>query len=288
MKILITAPVFISQQVHLDFIDETLSSINTQHQHRILLVKNHIEPQYQEAYEAIRDKHEALDIDNDMGNNVSRAWNMGMEKMINDNFDYCLIPNLDIVFHSACIDSMVDFAELHDDAMIVTGQEWSGRRTLNSLAVTEKDNRLKVIAGGEEHDWELFDEHPHFSCFMLSRKTIDKLQEYETHKGEPIPGFFDVGFNRAYFEDQDFHQRILNAGLKAYKYNKAVFYHYGSRTIKSDTQVEKENSVSYEQNRQYFIKKWGYDSHNRIPSNEERVELAYEYPFNPAEPSPAE
>lgn len=287
MKVLITAPIFISQQVHLDFIQETLASIKTKHDFQIYLVRNYIAPEYIDAYSQLRESFGAYDVDNDIGNNVSHAWNIGIDYGLTNKFDYILIPNLDIIFHPECIDNLVGFAESRkgDNSVLWTGSEWTNRRNINTLVIKESGGRLELNTGSEKHDWEVFDEHPHFSCFMISPTTIARLGEYERNIGEPRPGFFDKGFNKAYFEDQDYHQRILNANFKALRCNKAIFYHYGSRTIKSDVQVEKENSVSYEGNRKYFETKWGYDSHGKVPTNEERVELAYDRPFNSAEPS---
>jgi GT2 family glycosyltransferase len=82
-----------------------------------------------------------------------------------------------------------------------------------------------------------------FSCFGLTPLTIKRV------------GFFDEGFELAYFEDNDYHHRMNLEGVSSVCDNWAPFIHYGSRSIK-------EGGVKHEpyftNNREYFKKKWGF------------------------------
>jgi GT2 family glycosyltransferase len=68
---------------------------------------------------------------------------------------------------------------------------------------------------------------------------------------------FDEQIKPAYTEDQDMHWRIILEGYKAVGYEGARFYHYGSRTIKSDPVLLEANHISHDRNMKYFIRKWG-------------------------------
>jgi GT2 family glycosyltransferase len=106
---------------------------------------------------------------------------------------------------------------------------------------------------------------------MINNKTLDTV------------GWFDENIERAYFEDGDYHLRILLSKNFANKFNKAKFYHYGSRTIKSDERLEKQNKGSYNRNREYLKRKWGIDFHGKgwhPPEEILKEEGIYHHPFN--------
>lgn len=280
MKIVIAAPLYASNFAHIDFIEETLDSIKSKHDIEVVLIENYVAPQLISKVKAFGYKI----LPNPLGNNVSSAWNEGIKYGFNHGADYVLIPNLDIIFREDTIDIMVEYAEKNKINGVVTAGEWTEVETIHTLKIEDNEGRLKVI-GKEEHHWDEVDSHPHFSCFMVNKKGLKNLRIYEEGLAEPLPGLFDVNYDKAYFEDQDFHQRILLAesngiDITGVRINRAIFFHYGSRTIKSDGQLEMENTYSYEKNREYYAKKFGYDSHGKVPTNEERVKLSYKTPFN--------
>jgi GT2 family glycosyltransferase len=84
---------------------------------------------------------------------------------------------------------------------------------------------------------------PDFSCFMITPETY-------SHIGE-----FDEGFTPAYFEDNDYCYRTILSGMKCVRSQNAMFYHYGSLT--QNQQVPVVSSASFNQNKNYFINKWG-------------------------------
>lgn len=280
MRILFTAPVFISTRLHYDFQVETLQSIKTKYKYEIALVNNYI---CTTEFKLQTKANCNILLDNPLGNSVAGAWNLGIDYGFEHDFNYIFVINTDILFQENAIDTLVDFAEKNKEYALWTGAEWQDRRTLNKLVVLpDPENPSKIIIddGIEKKHWDKFDYHPHFSCFMVNKYGIDRLKEHEEGTAEPIPGYFDPGYKSAYFEDNDYHQRILLAGLKAVKCNSSIFYHYGSRTIKSDEKVELANVQTYEQNREYLKKKWDIDVHGKVMGEEERIALSYKTAFN--------
>ncbi len=89
-------------------------------------------------------------------------------------------------------------------------------------------------------------ENPHFSCFMVKN-------DFFSHVGK-----FDENFTPSYCEDVDMYTRLLLAGIKAYTYGGAQFFHFGSQTIKSDEALLKNNSRTHSKCQLYFLEKWGH------------------------------
>ena len=266
MTIPITFPVYISTEEHLYFTRETLkSAVSEEHKLVIILVENYVKPKLRESFNKIVDDFDAILLSNPYGNNVSAAWNIGIRHAIDAlSADYVLIPNNDIIMHPKCIDNLVKFWQDTQDKYIMwTALAHSPLGTLNQKEL------------GDSHD-----NHPGFSFFAVSKEGIEKLKQAEQGTFEPEPGFFDPGYKCAYFEDQDYHQRILRAGFDGGKTASAIYHHFGSRTISVDKRLKNRNGMTYEDNRQYFKRKWGYDSHGRGWSNQERIETGYKTAFN--------
>lgn len=262
-KITVGIALYITNELHVDFTRQTLESIKTIHDTDIVLVSNYIKDEFRDEVQKLTEQYQGVLLINPVGNCVSEAWNIAIEHAIKNNHDYVLLPNNDIVFHRFAIDNLVEFAQRHPEFILWTANTHENLRTLSSAELGTS-----------------FDEHPHFSCFMMSPDGVKKLQEKEQGTTEPRPGFFDKGFDAAYFEDNDMHQRIIRAGFKAGKTASSLFYHYGSRTIKVDDDLFLHNRITYEENRQYFKRKWGFDPHDAAIENDSEVRFAYKQPFD--------
>jgi hypothetical protein len=166
--------------------------------------------------------------------------------------DYCLILNNDILLHPQAIDNLVQFALDHPEFLLWSSSEWPNARTL------------------KQAKWDgSFSLHPHFSSFMVSPKTVDQV------------GYFDENLKMAYFEDNDYHIRLLLSGSQAAATTTSTFYHYGSRTINVDDNVKIEAKYHYQLNRDYMTKKWGLDLHGRGFSPPDTIlKEIYSRPFN--------
>lgn len=160
---------------------------------------------------------------------VAKAWNTLIEEGLR-KADYVLILNSDVILRQDSISNLLKFAEEHKEAIMWTMAEAPDRRKLESQELSVN-----------------FDEHPHFSAFMVDKRLFEKV------------GKFDENFEMAYMEDLDMHLRILLAGEKALKTASALFYHYGSRTIACDLEVKARSDYYHARNRDYFKRKWGVD-----------------------------
>lgn len=252
MQIGVVVPLYLTNQLHVDFTREALASLTSQHHElKIYLLDNHHEASLADALQALAREFDATILDNPKGNSLSAAWNLGIEQAHADGAWHTIVINNDVVLHPRAVDHLVRFAEKHTEFVLVTGTEWSDLRTLNSA------------------DWDgSWAEHPHFSFFMVSPATIE------------LVGYFDEQIDSAYFEDNDYHLRILLAGSKAAATTRAKFYHYGSRTVEVDDELKLAIKPKYEKNRQYLIDKWGIDFQTESYNPPERIlERCYREPF---------
>lgn len=265
-------PVYVSYDLHLEFTQKTIDSIrkasHTNHEYKVMVVSSYCKPVFKKDIEAIAD----LTVYNEK-NGVSIAWNTGILHGIDQKYEYILVINNDLLFHTDALDNIITFAETHKEFSFWTCAEWKGKNNIEERIAI--GNLLKGITYDQN-----FDEHPHFSAFMLTPDFVNKLKELEKDSGEPQPGMFDESFAPAYFEDGDMHNRILRAGMKAVKTGSAIFYHFGSRSIQVDNELFVNNGRTYEKNRNYFINKWGFDPHNSVVENDSPQRYNFKKPFN--------
>ena len=250
MRIGITAPIYLTNAEHKRFLDLTTRSIVSEdHDIVFIPVENYVHPDMLPLDYAFDHEPESVHIlKNEGQQSVAKAWNLGIAQAGLLNCDYVLVINTDIVFKSNAIDRLVKFAE-SQPALLWTMAEYA------DLALLE-----------ESSEDENFSEHPHFSCFMV--KPVEFMQEF---------GKFDENFVPAYLEDGDAHARMALAGQKAYIYGGARFYHFGSRTIKSDSNEWQKNTVTFPKNQEYFLEKWGHPPVNEV---EKMREVYYKTPYN--------
>jgi len=180
-----------------------------------------------------------------------KTWNYGIKYGFENGFDYVFVINNDVLLHPQCIDRLVErFERKENDVVVVTALDVRGE-CIVPTDIFKKDDKEKekVPESG----------NPNFSAFMVNKKFLEKVGE------------FDEGFFPAYHEDNDVHYRIKLLGLKAICYPPAMFYHFGSRT---------QNDIRYPgglvpadqflKGRSYYISKWG-----GLPDCE-----TFKFPFN--------
>lgn len=265
-KILIVIPIYVGNQHHLDFTQETLDSIEKNQvfhaSYDTFIICNHY-------VNGALYKNMMKMFNNVMRfntkNSVASAWNMALKYVHQSSevYDYVLFCNNDIVLNPFAIDNLLVFAETHKEFVLWTGAEHVDKKTIQMADLTES-----------------IDDHPHFSFFMVEKNFPILLADREKDSGEPFPGLFDENFQPAYVEDCDMHQRLLRLGLKAGITSAAKFYHYGSRTIKTDEVLELDNRETHHNNVEYFIKKWGFNPNGIAVPNDDPVRFKYSKPFN--------
>jgi len=250
MKIAITAAIYVTNEEHKKYLDLTTISIVSE-KHNIVWVpcENYVNPVLAPLTYSFNQEPDGFRVLQPTGQqSVSQAWNKGIEEGNKVGCDYILAINTDIVFKSNAIDRLVDFAETHPEAVLWTMTECSDLSTLESC----KED-------------EVFLEQPNFSCFMVK-------SDFFNHVGK-----FDENFIPAYCEDGDMHARIILAGLKAYAYRGAKFFHYGSQTIKSDKDLLSKNAQTYPKCQLYFLEKWGTPMVNSV---KQMKDAYFEHPYN--------
>lgn len=83
-----------------------------------------------------------------------------------------------------------------------------------------------------------------------------------TEIGVKKVGLFDENFYPAYFEDNDHFRRVRLTGAKAVGVPDFKAIHgeaplWGSATVNSDPEIQKKNSITFTNLRNYYIQKWG-------------------------------
>lgn len=215
---------------------QCLCSIKTIYPFRILLIDNgssdETEKEYLSMIMAAEDKYDYIKNAGNIG--VSKSWNLGIKDSFDKGYDYVFIINNDVIFHEQCIDRLVD--RLNKGNVVLA----SALDVRGECQVPEEVYGLKLKVGLKES------QSPNFSAFMITKELIEKV------------GWFDEGFDPAYFEDNDMHYRIKTAGLKAVCHPLAMFYHFGSRT-QGDIRYPGGlvPGSQFLQCRDYFIQKWG-------------------------------
>jgi len=213
---------------------ELLKTIKTRYKYQLILIDNGSTDGTPIFFHALKhfDYVSVFTFEKNVG--VAAAWNFGIKQAIEKfNSQYFLILNTDVLLHPDAIDVLVDgLRGLKLD--LVSGTDVSG-----SVSFADDVLDLPLPGLGENP------ETPEFSCFMLKKATIDKV------------GYFDEKFFPAYFEDNDYHYRMKLAGLKAVRHSRALYYHWGSRTIQDNDKIREQSNLGYMANQDYYIRKWG-------------------------------
>jgi len=159
------------------------------------------------------DMHESVKhlhvVTNEEPNCCAGSWNQIIENsMVKLGGEYCLVTNNDIILHPKTIDNLVDFLEASEEDIVLAS-------ALNVRGALEKPWDILNY----ELDMETpHSEHPDFACYMINKKCVN------------VVGLFNEQFKPAYFEDNNYHDRILFRHLRAVSTPSAPYYHYGSVT----------------------------------------------------------
>lgn len=188
----------------------------------------------QEPYPWEREMWNGELIKNSQNQGVAGAWNQGIEACIfRHDIERVLVLNHDVLLHKDAIDNMATAINTHDFP-IVTATDVAGQ-CVKPIDVFN----LRVPHVG------YFTDEPCFSCFMISREGYNDI------------GQFDTKLWPAYFEDNDYHYRAKLKKRRLVKMNTAMFYHYGSRSIRDNPVMGNIINKYYLQNEAYYIEKWG-------------------------------
>jgi len=218
----------------LEYTKAMIPTIKTSYPYNLILINNGSTDGTKEYFNQLAADFKITAVHYPANRGVSSAWNAGLRRaLLNFGANYFFIPNNDVLLHPDCIDTLVDTFKV-PGVVLATATDLAGKVSQPQEVLSY---RLPKSANLKEE--------PDFSCFMLNRKALD------------LVGYFDVNFFPAYFEDNDYHYRVKLAGLRAVKNSRALYFHYGSRTIKENKEVKEKSNFGYVVNRDYYCRKWG-------------------------------
>lgn len=208
-------------------------SIATSHPHETIIVDDHSNDGTKSWLVSLAGTPHVHTLIDPPTSSLSEKWNLGISRAIHEECEAFLVCNNDIVFHPLTIDALIARLSV-GDVGLVSAHNRRGEYNEQTIA------QCPIPEAPTES------EGPDFSCFLLARSAYTTV------------GPFDEGFIPCYFEDNDYHYRLQQAGLRAIGYTGAPYFHYGSRT---------QNSVKggicpppqFERNRSYFVQKHGVD-----------------------------
>ena len=234
----------------LEYSKKTIESIQTKHDYEIIFMDN---GSTDGTKQWLQSRHDIISYFNPVVKGLAGLWNMAIKRAIDDGCSLFLVLNNDIVLSKNAIDNMVEKMETEKYVM-VTGVN-------DQTILPEEMINLKKEYDPNEPD----NEHPDFSCFMINKKTIEKI------------GWFDDNYCVAYFEDNDYAARIGLSGEKAVSTISATYYHYGSKTVQENKDMHEIIKNAFEKNKEYFKSKWGSEPVGDVPK---MLKTYYKNPFN--------
>jgi GT2 family glycosyltransferase len=180
---------------------------------------------------------------------VAGAWNEGCRRALAAGAEYIAIVANDTRLKPDCLDRLVSYASTNA-ADLCSGISWREGDAIDPGRVTD---------GAD------------FSCFMIRPETLQRF------------GLFDPNYRPAYFEDNDYYARVVLGGGSCHVVHAAQFFHHGSLTLKSDSEMGHHVRYWFEKNRSYFQRKWGV-SHPENTADGVRTKY-YHHPFDdPSKP----
>lgn len=243
-----------------NYVLDLIRTIYTKYSYHIYLIDNNSDPETKKKLAHLDEREYITIIYNKTNVGCASAWNQGIKiAMSRNNIDYAVVLNNDILLHNDCIDNMI--AEIKAGGFLFV----SGIDVCKECAKPFDILDLKIPF---QH---FIVDAPEFSCYTLNIKLLEIVEDKEKDF-EEYPGFFDQKYYPAYFEDNDFHYRLKLSGMRAVKTNTALYYHYGSRTIKENEEVGHISNIYYLTNKQRYIEKWGGKPGKekfKIPFNQE-------------------
>jgi GT2 family glycosyltransferase len=168
---------------------------------------------------------------------VAAAWNKGLRYAFDNGLDYAIVLNSDLILHKDCIDNLVKFYELNPNIIIGTATEVNNKIDIGDHTPAVKPFS-EYISDLDSLDWPN-DGGSGFYCYITSKKLIEDV------------GYFDENFIGAYFEDNDMHWRLVNAGYGCGACTSSLIGHFTSRSIKEGGYM----NSNFSRNREYFLRK---------------------------------
>lgn len=178
-------------------------------------------------------------IFNRPANSVAGGWNQALRWLFEPKWangttplppmaEYALVVNNDVLLHKSTYRWLVE-----DGGLFITAV---GSRDPEKIQQVDPPDPAKKRP------------HPDFSAYLIRREVVQRV------------GYFDEGYAVAFYEDNDMHLRLHQAGIRA-EALELPFLHYGSMTIKNSTPQERKRITDAAAvNKEYFKRKFGFYS----------------------------
>lgn len=165
---------------------------------------------------------------------LAAAWNSALRSAWAMGWSHALVVNNDVELGNTTYDRLL--------AGLI--YRLPNRAICTGVSVREWSEKQYLEDGGEPLNMQARP-HPDFSCFMLTRHAFGRV------------GPFDERFEGAYCEDNDYHVRVVKAGMEAVCID-VPFLHHGAQTVKRADADEREIIMRRaDENRRKFWEKWG-------------------------------
>lgn len=193
--------------------------------------------------------------------------NRGFPYSINDIYDYAwkendydflIIMGNDVVVYPNTIDSLIEKAKTSDWEWIASSQ-FDVKSLVKMYPETSKYfiGNDYIFNSFDERPWEVYKDFDRPEILEPSViKDVHNLCLYKKSVFDKI-GYIDVNFYPAYYSDNDYARRGVNAGLKTCALGNSIYFHFWSRTIKQESGGS--THQYFENNKTYYIIKWQGD-----------------------------
>lgn len=165
-------------------------------------------------------------------NCLAKAWNIGLKKLFKD-YGYVVVSGLDSISPSAeDIEEMISILKAHPEYGIISA-------TPTKMHNTEEQGLIGMKHGDGS-----------FSFYVISRETYEKV------------GDFDENYKPAYFEDNDYIERLYTSGFEPKRHSGVVYHHVMQGTVKFAPELSQKYPEFMQKNLDYFRKKF-----NKVPDH---------------------
>lgn len=165
-------------------------------------------------------------------NCLARAWNIGLE-MLFLKYDYVLVMGLDHLVNTNTISDLMSFAKKYPGAGL-----WSATATNEFNEFSQEEFNIDQKALVKHGDGS-------FSFFIIHKDAFKKV------------GKFDEEFRPAYFEDNDYLERLWKSGYQPLRATNIKFYHLFQGTVNHGNEIKQQYPIFMQKNLELFKKKWG-------------------------------
>lgn len=212
---------------------------------------------------------ETLNWTKDQGiNHIVHKENKGFPASINDlydwgfkenNYDYFVAMGNDVIAYPYAIDSLIRVAN-DTDYEWMCAREFHVRALCKAFPETRKHfegNDYIFRKFGKTEPWKRFTAYSNeIQVSKAGLSDVHNLALYKRSVFDKI-GYIDVNFYPAYYEDNDYARRAVNAKISSCTVINAFYFHFWSRTIKQESGGS--TGKQFQNNKSFYITKWGGD-----------------------------